>query len=156
MKSLRLALFTLLFVLPLSSAFAADFGVRAGRYNDSDEEFVGAEVLFDLGALNLNPNVEYWLTDDDSTQGTVNFDVLFELAPQARVAPYLGAGVGLAYLDGDFGDTRTDLIGNLIGGLQYKTEFLTPYAQVKYSRLIDENDTGDAGDDFAFVVGLRF
>lgn len=152
MKSLRI--FTLITIALLLAPMlsAADFGVRAGRYNDGDEEFVGAEVLFDLGAINLNPNIEYSLADD-VTAGTVNLDVTFDIVSIGNLTPYLGAGVGLAYVD-DF-DTRTDILGNVIGGVAINLEFLKPYAQVKYFRVL-ENEEGEAQDDIALTIGLRF
>lgn len=154
MKSLRITLVTLALLTFVPTVMAADFGIRAGRYNDAEEEFVGAEMVFDLGAINVNPNIEYSLADD-VTAGTANLDVLFEIAPTSRIAPFLGAGVGMYYVDADGGDNQTDLVGNLIGGLAFNLDFLKPYAQVKYFRLL-EDDEGDAGDDIALTIGLRF
>ncbi|MFP5245191.1 MAG: hypothetical protein ACLGH0_00760 [Thermoanaerobaculia bacterium] len=152
MKSLRILTLIADALVVTPTLFAADFGVRAGRYNDGEEEFVGAEVLFDIGALNVNPNIEY-LLEDDVTAGTANLDVTFDIATFARVSPYVGAGVGLAYVDTDFGDS-TEVLGNLIGGVQFNLDFLKPYAQVKYFRLLDDDD-GDS-DDIALTIGLRF
>jgi opacity protein-like surface antigen len=135
-------------------AMAADFGVRAGRYNDSDEEFVGAEVLFDIGSININPNIEYLLGDADVTAGTINIDVTFDVTNIGSLTPYLGAGIGLAYADTDLGGTQTDAVGNLIGGVAFNFEFLEPYAQVKYFRTLDDED-GD-NDELALTIGLRF
>lgn len=153
MKSLRI--FTLISIALLLAPVlsAADFGVRAGRYNDGDEEFVGAEVLFDIGALNINPNIEYSLADD-VTAGTVNLDVTFDVLSVGNIKPYIGAGIGMAYVD-DF-DTRTDVLGNIIGGVSFDLEFLQPYAQVKYFRVLDDDGGGDAEDDIALTIGLRF
>lgn len=157
MKSFR-TLATLALVLLVTPALvAADFGVRAGQYNDLDADdntFVGAEMLFDLGAVNLNPNVEYLLADE-VTAGSANLDVTIDVGRFSRVTPYVGAGVGLWYVDDDFGDNTTDLLGNLIGGVQFDLDFLKPYAQVKYFRVLDDED-GGGGDDLAFTVGLRF
>jgi opacity protein-like surface antigen len=152
-KSLRI--FTLISIVLLLTPVlsAADFGVRAGRFNDGDEEFVGAEVLFDIGALNINPNIEYSLADE-VTAGTVNLDVTYDIASIGSITPYIGAGIGLAYID-DL-DTRTDVLGNLIGGVSFKLEFLEPYAQVKYFRVLDDDGGGDASDDIALTIGLRF
>jgi opacity protein-like surface antigen len=154
MKSLRiLSLFAVALILaPVLSA--ADFGIRAGRYNDSDEEFVGAEVLFDIGAVKINPNLEYSLEDGEGTAGSANLDVTFDIASLGSFVPYIGAGVGMSYVDNDV-DTRTDILGNVIGGISWNLEALKPYAQVKYFRVLD-NDSGDAADDIALTVGLRF
>jgi opacity protein-like surface antigen len=135
---------------------AAQFGVRAGRYNDADENFVGAEMLFDVGAINVNPNLEYSLADD-VTAGSANLDVTFDLANVATFTPYVGAGVGLSYLDTSTASTSTNVVGNLIGGVTFNLSTLKPYAQVKYFRVLDKDENGgDAEDDIALTVGLRF
>jgi len=152
MKSLRL--FTLIAVVLLlaPAAFAAEFGFRAGRLNDAEENFVGAEMLFNAGPVNVNPNIEYWLVDD-VTAGTVNLDVTYDFG-SSTVKPYVGAGIGLFYVDDDFGN-ETETLGNLIGGVQFNLDFLKPYAQVKWSRSLENNDGGD-NDEVALTVGLRF
>jgi opacity protein-like surface antigen len=156
MKSLRIPTLLALALLLAPAVFAADFGIRAGRYNDSDQKFVGAEALIDLGALNLNPNIEYSL-EDDVTAGSANLDLTFDVLSAARIRPFVGAGVGLTYLDDDFGDTETNFVGNLIGGVAFKFDTLTPYAQVKYFRVLDNDDEdADTEDDLAFTIGLRF
>lgn len=157
MKSLRIIplLAVALLVAPIVSA--ADFGVRAGRFNDTGEDFIGAELIFDAGVLNINPNVEYQIGNEDITAGSANLDLTFDVASIGRATPYIGAGVGLSYIDDDFGGSETDVLANVIGGVSFDLEFLKPYAQVKYIRLLeDEDGAGDAEDDFAFVVGLRF
>lgn len=153
MKSSRFAILLLLSVVIAAPVFAADFGVRAGRYNEAGEEFVGAEVLFDLGAININPNVEYSL-QDDVTAGSANIDVLVDIAQLGAARPYLGAGVGMLYADHELGDAQTDLVGNLIGGIAFDFDFLDPYVQAKYFRVLDE-DANDA-DEVALTIGLRF
>jgi opacity protein-like surface antigen len=155
MKSLRiLTLFAVATILG-PALFAADFGIRAGRYNEAGTEFVGAELLFDIGSININPNIEY-LLEDDTTAGTVNVDVTVDVLNFARATPYVGAGVGLAYAEvGDAG-ASTDIAGNLIGGVSFDLDFLTPYAQLKYFRLLDNEDNGGDDDEFALTVGLRF
>lgn len=153
MKTLRL--FTLLAAATLLAplALAADFGVRAGRYNDAGSEFVGAEMVFDVGAINLNPNIEYSL-EDDVTAGSANLDVTVDILRVGRIRPFVGAGVGLAYADTDFGDT-TEVLGNVLGGVALDMDFLTPYAQVKWFKGFDDDDGGD-DDELALTIGLRF
>ena len=135
------------------AALAADFGIRAGQYRDADQEFVGVEVVFDAGALNINPNIEYSL-EDDVTAGTVNLDLIFDIARFSTFTPYVGAGVGLAYVDDELGGEETSLLGNLIGGIAFELDTFQPYAQLKYFRTLDDED-GDS-DDFALTIGLRF
>jgi hypothetical protein len=155
MKSLRIFSLTatLLVLAPLASA--ADFGVRAGRYNDSDEEFVGLDLAFDLGAVTVNPNLEYSLADD-VTAGSGNIDLTWDVVRIGRATPYIGAGLGLWYADNDLAPTRTDIVGNLIGGFSLEMGSLKPYAQVKYFRLLDDQEDGDTDDDIALTLGLRF
>lgn len=155
MKSLRFSVLLAITLLLTPAVFAADFGIRAGTYDDIGEEFVGAEVVFDIGSLNVNPNIEYSLAED-ITAGSANLDLTLDLGNFARVTPYVGAGVGLWYVDDDFGDNTTDLLGNLIGGVQFDLDFLKPYAQVKYFRVFEGDDGDDTEDDLAFTIGLRF
>ena len=152
MKSFRLLALLALILTLTPAVFAADFGIRAGRYEDFDEEFVGAEVVFDIGAVKVNPNIEYSLADE-ITAGSANLDLTVDIGNFSRVTPYVGAGVGLWYVDANGGGNTTDLIGNLIGGVQFELELLKPYAQVKYFRFLEDDNEGD---DIALTVGLRF
>jgi len=151
MKSLRFLAFIAVFLVVTPAAFAADFGVRAGKLDRADANFVGAEMLFDLGSININPNIEYWDVDN-GTEGTANLDVTWDFG-SSRVKPYVGAGVGMLYVDPDLGSSNTETLGNLIGGVQFDLDFLRPYAQAKYSRSL-END--NSGHEWALTVGLRF
>jgi opacity protein-like surface antigen len=151
MKSLRFPILVAVFLILAPAAFAAEFGVRAGRLDRADVNFVGAEMLFDLGMFNINPNIEYWDVDN-VTEGTANLDVTWDFG-SSRVKPYVGAGVGLLYVDPDLGSSNTETLGNLIGGVQFDLDFLKPYAQAKYSRSL-END--NSGHEWALTVGLRF
>ena len=152
MKSVRILTLTTVALLLAPMLSAADFGIRAGRFNDSDEEFVGAEVLFDIGAINVNPNIEYSLADD-VTAGTVNVDLTYDIVSIGSLTPYIGAGIGMAYVD-DL-DTRTDVLGNLIGGISFNLDRIQPYAQLKYFRVLDDEE-GETEDDLALTIGLRF
>ncbi len=154
MKPLRILSLIAVALLLAPVVLAADFGVRAGRYNDGDGEFVGAEMVFDLGAVKFNPNIEYSL-EDDITAGSANLDVTFDVVNVGNITPYVGAGVGMLYADNDV-VSQTDIVGNLIGGVSFKFDFLQPYAQLKYFRVLDYDNGGDAGDDIALTIGLRF
>ena len=154
MKSLRILTLIAVALIVVPAVSAADFGVRAGRYNDGDGEFVGAEVAFDVGAITINPNLEYSL-EDDITAGTANVDITYDLLNIGSFTPYIGAGVGMSYVDDDF-VTQTDVVGNLIGGVAFKLDFLEPYAQVKYFKVLDDNADDGADDDIALTIGLRF
>jgi opacity protein-like surface antigen len=154
MKSLRIFTLIAAMVLVAPLALGAELGVRGGRYNDAGTEFIGAELVFDLGAINVNPNIEYSL-EDDATAGSANVDFTLDVARMGRLRPFIGAGVGLAYADTDFGDT-TEVLGNLLGGVALDMDFLTPYAQVKYFRGLDDDANGADNDELALTVGLRF
>lgn len=149
-RLLAVAVISLVVLTPAASA--ANFGVRAGMYNDADEEFVGAEFAWDAGVLTFNPNIEYLLTDNDQTALTGNFDLLYNFG-QAAWKPYVGGGVGVMYVDDDFFGDSTEGLFNVIGGIKWDLDFLQPYAQVKYFKLFDDDVEGD---DIAFTVGLRF
>jgi opacity protein-like surface antigen len=153
MKSLRILSLIAVALLLAPVLSAADFGVRAGRYHDGDEEFVGAEAVYDIGAVKINPNIEYSLADN-VTAGSANLDVTFDVVHIGSITPYVGAGVGMSYLDDDL-STRTDILANVIGGVSFNFQFLKPYAQVKYFRSLDD-EAGDADDDIALTVGVRF
>ncbi|HUP60374.1 MAG TPA: hypothetical protein VNA69_08140 [Thermoanaerobaculia bacterium] len=156
MKPLRSFFLIALLLLIAPALFAADFGIRVGRLNEADEEFVGAEMLFSVGRLNVNPNIEYWLVDEDAdiNAGTANLDITFDLGG-TRFKPYVGGGIGLFYVDSDFAGDNTEVLGNLIGGIGFDLDFLKPYAQVKYSVSLEDSGAGDS-DELAFAVGLRF
>ena len=151
MKSLRILSLILITFALAPALFAGDFGVRAGRSNDTDEDFVGVDMLFDLGAVKVNPNIEYSLADN-VTAGTINVDLTMDVLQIAALRPYIGAGVGLAYLDTDLGDTQTNVVGNVLGGVAFDVAMLKPYAQVKYSRRLENG----SDSDLSLAVGLRF
>lgn len=155
MKQIRILSLIAVAFLIVPALSAADFGVRAGRYNEAETEFVGAELVFDLGAINLNPNIEY-LLEDDTTAGTANLDVTVDIANISRFTPYVGAGVGYAYAEVGDASAETDIVANLIGGVNFNLDFLKPYAQVKYFKILDNDDDGGDDDELALTIGLRF
>jgi hypothetical protein len=151
MKSLRIATLLALTLAFAPAVFAADFGVRAGRNNETDEDFVGVELLYHLGAINLNPNIEYSL-QDDVTAGSVNLDVTVDVLQVSSLRPYLGAGVGMSYFDNDGAETQTNVVGNALGGVAFDLMGLKPYAQLKYSRRLENGSDSET----SVAVGLRF
>ena len=86
-------LMSVLFVLSIVAVpqvFAAEIGVRAGRYNDAEDEFVGVEAAFG-NQFQVVPNIEYILTDDDSTALTANLEgcsrtVGLSIAPRRSIS----------------------------------------------------------------------
>ncbi len=79
--SVVIILILIAFVPP---AGAADFGVRAGRYNDGQNNFVGAELVWNVGRIAVNPNIEYITNTDLDTAGTANLDVAINLTRGRR------------------------------------------------------------------------
>jgi len=134
-----------------STALAQNtFGVRLGAYDDSDELFVGAELLSPLGNRTyLNPNLEYVFIDH-GTYLTANVDFVYNALYNRSLLGWFGGGAGLAYFNpkGD-GDSNSELALNVISGIGLRTQSdVFPYFQLK---LI----LGEA-DDVVFTFGLRF
>jgi hypothetical protein len=78
MKSFRFFTFAVAAVLSVApAALGADFGVRAGWFNDIGDEFVGAEIEIVLGQkISLIPNIEYVL-DSDGDGGRLSADLVY-------------------------------------------------------------------------------
>lgn len=133
-------------------AFAVDFGLRVGRYNDVEEEFVGVELAIPFATnFTFNPALEYVLIDDDEFDEDLWVlvgDVNYNFSPGGTVNPYLGAGIGALIADGE-----TEGIYQVNAGLEFRI-FRTarPYVQGRYFRLMEDADA----DDIAVIVGLRF
>src|SRR5438045_2062411 len=144
MKSLRFLVFTAFVVAFVTPVFAGDFGIRAGRYNDSGENFVGVEAQFGLSTLNINPNIEYVSNYDDGTAGSINIDMTIDVARYSRLTPFLGGGLGLRYISNDL-NSDSSVVANVIGGVEYELSNFKPYAQIKYFTTLDNKE--DTGND---------
>ena len=98
------------------------WGVRLGVGNDPDQIIVG--VQFDLGQIvdrvRFEPNVELGFGDDHtilSASAPVHY--LFDV--DAKVQPFAGGGVSVAYIDHDHGgDEDTEIALKLIGGVDWR------------------------------------
>jgi hypothetical protein len=155
--SAAVAALVLAAALGTASPAAADpqFGVRASAYLEDADPAAGIEVLFPLAATEwaIVPNAEV-VFDDDSDRWVVNVDVQRALRTEAEYAFWLGGGVAFIHQDEDDDRGRGDDDGdddiglNLLAGLGWRLEGMTPYAQLKVV----------AADDAELVasIGIRF
>ena len=101
-------------------------------------------------SLTAQPQIEYEFTDEnepDRIQG--DFNLIAELQGSDVLSPYVGAGIGLLYTDGDLDsdldaseiNDKTDVGLNLLGGVTLNpTGFGQPFAQVRYTTVGDDQD----------------
>lgn len=144
-----LALAACILVPAVADANEPMFGVRFGYYADTEEPFAGAELLFPLGySIWFNPNAEYVFTDGQ-TYMTFNADFHYDFPSRHRAFVWVGAGLGLAYVNPD-GPTEsdTDVAANFLAGVGLRRGPIVPYFQFK---LIAKGDT-----EAVFAFGLRF
>ena len=143
-----------LLVLLATPALAQDSGFMpyVGYNLDADDVLVGVGYRFGVTlpvpiTITAQPAVEYLFTDLDGVtvlQGDFNLTAALSASP--AFAPYLGAGLGLRYVDTDIGND-TDLGLNLLGGVVFNpTGFGQPFAQARYT-------TGD-GDALSLMGGV--
>lgn len=140
-------------LLALAAAPAAaqvDFGVRAGGYLEDSDPFVGLELLTRMGSSQwyFNPNVEFVFADERD-KISANFDFHYDFRTGQDY--YLWAGLGPAVIntEGPRGhDDETDAGLNLLGGIGWRVEGMTPYAQLKVV-LSDDSE-------LVAAVGIRF
>jgi hypothetical protein len=128
---------------------AIDFGVRAGGYLEDNDPFAGLELLMPIFTDEwfFNPNVEFVFGDRDKISG--NFDFHYDFRRTGDYYVWAGAGAAVIHADEDrFEDSETDFGANLLGGVGWRLEGMTPYAQLKVV----------IADDAEFVagVGIRF
>jgi hypothetical protein len=125
-------------------------GIRAGRYTEIKEFFIGGELLSRVsGSLYFNPNLEYVFVEN-RTYMTFNLDFHYDFTTDSPIFFWLGAGLGILYSNPEGPpEADVDLAPNLLFGVGIKTQSpLTPYFQGKFI-LADKNE-------FVLVVGLRF
>ena len=134
-----------------------DFGIRGGAYLEEPDPFVGLELLADLGGTNwfFNPNVEFVFADERD-RISLNFDFHYDFATANQSFAYVWAGGGPAIIfrdepddpRGDDDDDETDFGVNLLGGVGWRYEGMTPYVQLK---LVLSDDS-----EVVAAVGIRF
>lgn len=114
---------------------ATDVGVRGGPYTDTEEPFIGAELLFNLDGDSPwygNPNAEYVFVEDGGL-ATVSFDFHYDFAAGGRATVWAGAGPTLILTDRDRpgNDDDVDAGANLLFGVGAREGEVRPYGQVK-------------------------
>ncbi len=133
---------TLLLALLCGAALApaaraqASFGAHLGYDVDVEELFVGAQARFSLPTLPiaLQPGVDYFFVDNATL---LQFDVngIYDISggPVEPFTPYVGAGLGIRYIDVDNVDASDTSYGlNLLAGARFNTmPRLRPYVQAR-------------------------
>jgi hypothetical protein len=132
-----------------ASANEPIFGVRFGYYADIKDPFVGAEFLVPVThSVWFNPNAEYVFVDGEKYM-TFNADFHYDFPSHRRAFVWLGAGLGLAYVNPDGpANSDTDVAANFLAGVGLSRGPVIPYFQFK---LIAKNNT-----EAVFAFGLRF
>lgn len=149
-KLFRIGLVVVLVTAFSGLAVGQSVGIRAGRYMDTEEFFIGGELLSRIaGNLFFNPNVEYVFLDN-VTYMTFNLDFHYDFYTNSPLFFWLGSGLGVLYANPDGpAESDTDIGANLLFGIGIDTvSTLTPYFQVKY--ILADND------EIVLGVGLRF
>jgi hypothetical protein len=119
--------------LAAAPSHAIDFGVRAGAVVDDSDPYVGLELLSQVGQSPwyFNPNVEF-VDADTGDRVSANFDFHFDVRTAGDY--YLWAGLGAAGIHAEAvgnQDSKVDAGLNLLAGIGWKLEEMTPYAQLK-------------------------
>lgn len=132
---LSVVLSLLVALTPTAPAQAADFGVRAGVYEDANEAFVGVELLLTLSdPWFFNPNIEYVFVDNGDLI-TINADFHYDFDVQAPIFVWAGGGPALLVSDRDRpgrdDDGDTELGANLLVGVGWQAGPVVPYFQAK-------------------------
>ena len=133
----------------VASADEPMFGVRFGYYASSEHAFAGAEFLVPVThSIWFNPNVEYVFVDGEKYM-TFNGDFHYDFPSHRRAFFWLGAGLGVAYVNPDGpAPSNTDVAANFLAGAGLSRGPVIPYFQFK---LIAKGDT-----EAVFAFGLRF
>ena len=137
-------------ILSAAPSRGLEFGVRAGAVVDDSDPYVGLELLAPLGnsAWFFNPNVEF-VDSDGGDRVSANFDFHYDVKTASDYYLWGGLGAAAIHTDGARGHGSSDDAGlNLLAGIGWKLESMTPYAQLKV--VIADDSSIQAG------VGIRF
>lgn len=98
--------------------------------------------------LHLIPGVMYWNSNDFSNF-SANGDLYYHFVPEGMVTPYVGAGLGIQWVDGPGGTgNETDLGANLFGGVRF------PSPQANY--FVEGRYVASDVSQFAILGGITF
>jgi hypothetical protein len=144
-RNLTLALLLILAAVP-ALAQDIDWGIRTGYYFDVGDPFLGVEALMPIsGEVFFNPNIE-WVFIDGGDLATINIDIHYDFRTPGNY--FLWAGLGLAGIYSNLGDSDFDLGANLLAGVGWRLGTWLPYAQLK-GIIADNNDV-------VLALGVRF
>ena len=137
-------------ILTAVPSHALDFGVRAGAVVDDSDPYVGVELLAPLGNSSwfFNPNIEF-VDADSGDRVSANFDFHYDVKTASEYYLWGGLGAAAIHTESARGRKSSDDAGlNLLAGIGWKLESMTPYAQLKV--VISDDSSIQAG------VGIRF
>lgn len=157
----RFPLFALLlaavaFATPRAEA-QASFVPYLGFDLDAQSMLVGVGADFNFlpdapVGLMIRPSAEYMFSGSGSDDNLIqlNGDVIADIAVGATgLDVFAGGGLGYRIVDSDVGGEGAEGLGfNVLGGAEFGTGFLTPFAMGRLH-------FGDAGSTFAILGGVR-
>lgn len=139
--------------VPAQAFGFAGWGGKLGYINPEDLEgtlTVGAHLEFAQSGsrLHLLPSVMYWNTNGLS-DFSANGDLYYHFVPEGLVTPYVGAGLGLQFVDGEgSGRAETDVGANLFGGVKFPSPVANYFLEGRY--------TASDISQFAILGGITF
>ena len=131
-------------------AASIPIGIQAsGGWNTENEDFlIGAGARFGVGPVTLIANGEWFFVDQGSTY-SLNLDGTLNVLPMGVATFYVGAGTGMYTVDPEFGDSNTEAVLNVIGGVGFPLVPFKPFGQFKWIVI-------DGDDPIVATVGIRF
>lgn len=146
--------FVLLGTVTLSARAQTQFGIHGGYDVDVEDPFIGAQVRFGLASLPvvIQPGVDYFFVGDDVTLLQFDLNALYDISggPAEPFTPYVGAGLGIRYINIDaIDESETDGGLNLLAGARFNTMTrLRPFVQARI--------TIEDGTSVAVMGGILF
>jgi opacity protein-like surface antigen len=145
--------FLLAAAVPLSSHAQFKVGPRATIDVGDIEEFaIGGDVRYNLSQVNapiqLSGAFDFYFADDvqigteeaSRTIFTVDLNGHYVFPTEGTISPYAGAGLGITNVSvdidtpaGNSGGDDTDIGLNLVGGVEFQTGSVRPFAQGQVS-----------------------
>lgn len=130
-------------VLLSTAAHAQGFGLQGfgGKLGyttpeDLDGTFhVGAHLEFasPTSRFHILPNLMYWQSQDVSNVNP-NLDAYYHFSSEGTVTPYLGAGLGVNFINDDrFNVSDTNVGANVFGGLRFPGAASHYFVEARYT-----------------------